>query len=273
MNIKSEYKISEISKLFNIGVDSLRYYEKIGILKPIRNPDNNYRIYTFSDIKKLNLLKELIGLKFSLKDVKSYFENRNIDSTKKLLTQEIDSIYNQITLLNELKSNIELRISNINNAVALPSDDEIKLVDYQERYCVVAESDGNTNDELYYITSLFLSHTNEKLYTIGNTDCYFLSSTEDGASENYLKNKKLFLILNKPSKDVNLILPSGLYATVVYKGSLKSTKYLVQKMLNYIRLNNLRAISEPIEMCKIDTFETDNENEYVTELQIQVEKS
>ena len=32
--MKNYYKINEISKLYNIGVDSLRYYEEIGIHDP-----------------------------------------------------------------------------------------------------------------------------------------------------------------------------------------------------------------------------------------------
>ncbi len=38
--MKNYYKISEISKLYNIGPDSLRYYEQLGILKPKR--DTNF---------------------------------------------------------------------------------------------------------------------------------------------------------------------------------------------------------------------------------------
>ena len=40
--MKTYYKINEISKLYNIGQDSLRYYEELGILHPMRDK-NNYR--------------------------------------------------------------------------------------------------------------------------------------------------------------------------------------------------------------------------------------
>ena len=35
--MKTYYKINEISKLYNIGQDSLRYYEELGILHPMRD--------------------------------------------------------------------------------------------------------------------------------------------------------------------------------------------------------------------------------------------
>ncbi len=35
--MKKFFKIGEISKLYGIGVDSIRYYEEIGIIKPERS--------------------------------------------------------------------------------------------------------------------------------------------------------------------------------------------------------------------------------------------
>ena len=56
--MKDYYKIGEISKIYGIGRDSLMYYEEIGILNPFRD-SNGYRLYSITDIWKLNLIKEL----------------------------------------------------------------------------------------------------------------------------------------------------------------------------------------------------------------------
>ena len=37
--------IGEVARLFNISKDTLRYYDKIGILKPEVNKENGYRFY------------------------------------------------------------------------------------------------------------------------------------------------------------------------------------------------------------------------------------
>ena len=60
--MKNYYKISEISKLYGIGPDSLRYYERLGILKPKRDT-NQYRLYSLKDLYKLNLICDLRKLK------------------------------------------------------------------------------------------------------------------------------------------------------------------------------------------------------------------
>lgn len=46
--MKKYYKIGEISKLYSISPDSLRYYEDLGILKPKRDV-NGYRMYSIND--------------------------------------------------------------------------------------------------------------------------------------------------------------------------------------------------------------------------------
>ena len=49
------FKIGEISRMYHIGTDSLRYYEKIGILRPKRG-ENQYRLYRMEDIWRLNVI-------------------------------------------------------------------------------------------------------------------------------------------------------------------------------------------------------------------------
>ena len=54
--MKNYYKINEISKLYGIGVDSLRYYERLGILRPRRDV-NGYRLYSLKEMYKLDVYK------------------------------------------------------------------------------------------------------------------------------------------------------------------------------------------------------------------------
>ena len=40
--MKQYYTIGEISKIYQIGTDSLRYYEKLGILSPRRGANGSF---------------------------------------------------------------------------------------------------------------------------------------------------------------------------------------------------------------------------------------
>ncbi|MDQ9745672.1 MerR family transcriptional regulator, partial [Acinetobacter baumannii] len=69
------FKIGEISKLYHIGTDSLRYYEELGILTPKRGA-NQYRLYSLNDLWKLNVIRDLRSLDFSMERIKEYMDHR-----------------------------------------------------------------------------------------------------------------------------------------------------------------------------------------------------
>jgi DNA-binding transcriptional MerR regulator len=90
------FKIGELSKFFHISVDSIRYYEKVGILNPVRNPENNYRFYTIEDFRRIALIRELLGLGFSTDQIKLFVSDRNVNKTKEMLATELSAIDEQI---------------------------------------------------------------------------------------------------------------------------------------------------------------------------------
>ena len=89
--MKDHYKINEIAKLYGIGVDSLRYYERLGILKP-QVDTNGYRLYSLKEMYKLNMIRDLRRLNFSMEQIKAYLEGQTVDNTLHLLRQEADLV-------------------------------------------------------------------------------------------------------------------------------------------------------------------------------------
>ena len=87
--MKQFYKIGEISKLYHIGSDSLRYYEKLGLLTPHRG-ENDYRLYTLNDLWRLNVIRDLRKLGFPMEKIQEFIESRNTENTRKLLSEELD---------------------------------------------------------------------------------------------------------------------------------------------------------------------------------------
>ena len=110
--MKNYYKINEISKLYRIGKDSLRYYERIGILNPKRDI-NGYRMYGFSDISRLNVINELKNLGFEIRRIKELLSERSVKSTMNMLDMEITEIDRKILELEVLKEKLKLRRINI----------------------------------------------------------------------------------------------------------------------------------------------------------------
>ena len=74
---KRSYRIGEIAKLFGIGIDSLWYYERIGILSP-RREVNGYRTYALEDMCRIALIKELRRLDVPMQQIKDYIDDQTV---------------------------------------------------------------------------------------------------------------------------------------------------------------------------------------------------
>ncbi|WGU94760.1 MerR family DNA-binding transcriptional regulator [Paenibacillus dendritiformis] len=100
-----EYKISigQVSKMYGISLDTLRHYDRIGILKPIVDPTNGYRYYF---LEHLDLLESiLVGkyLKTPLKDMKLIFQEESIHQYMELIEKQEKTIQEKITHLQQLE--------------------------------------------------------------------------------------------------------------------------------------------------------------------------
>lgn len=65
--------IGEMSKMKGVGVKSLRYYERIGILKPAYvNPKSGYRYYSMRQMAELDVIISCIDLGIPLRQLRTY---------------------------------------------------------------------------------------------------------------------------------------------------------------------------------------------------------
>lgn len=69
MTIK-EFTRKQLARSTGCNLETIRYYEKIGLLlKPLRNP-NGYRIYTHTDVKRLRFVLRARELGFTLEEIR-----------------------------------------------------------------------------------------------------------------------------------------------------------------------------------------------------------
>lgn len=110
----SQYmSIGKVSKLKNVSIKSLRYYDQIGILKPaFVNTETNYRYYTKDQLYLLDAITVCIRLGIPLKDLNNYVEGASINLQKllydgKILAeQKILDIHNCLATLQETLQNM-----------------------------------------------------------------------------------------------------------------------------------------------------------------------
>ena len=205
--MKQYYYIKEISDMYNIGIDSLRYYEKIGLLHPKRG-DNGYRLYTLSDIYKLNLISDLKSLDLSMKQIKVYLDEQDAVP----LDEVINSIENADIIIMGPGS---LYTSIIPNLLVKGVVDAIEKSKAPKVYiCNIMTQPGETDsyNVLDHVNAI-VKHTNKNIidYIISNNEVLpkemLRRYQKDGAKQVLLddKQKKILKTMGAKTIEENLI--------------------------------------------------------------------
>lgn len=267
--MKSYYKINEISNLYNIGKDSLRYYEEIGMLKPERDT-NGYRLYSIQDIWKLNNIKDLRNLNMPIEVIKDYLENKTIENTLDILNEEITIINKKLDQLKVQKSKILSRMKSLKEDAAENNTETIREIDMDERKVIVLNDSFSRDEEADFLIKKLHKKHEDKLYLLGNNYVGVTMDLNKVKEKVYNAYTSVFFILESDDKSFDKVIPEGKYLSLSYRGSYEKTSKFIPLMLEYAENNGYRPVSDPIELYKIDVHETSITDEFLTELQIQV---
>ncbi len=96
------FSIGQLSKKADIPIDTIRYYEKVGVLDRIQRSENNYRVYTEQTLADLLFIKHCRELDISLIDIKTLKEMK---TQPKQACTEIDNLVDKY--LKEVSEKIE----------------------------------------------------------------------------------------------------------------------------------------------------------------------
>lgn len=134
------FTISEFAKLRNININSLRYYEKIGVLKPhYVDKKTGYRYYSPEQIFILDVILLYINFGMPLKELAAYINNDNIIDNKELFekgrkiaqNKRFSPVFPAGLLMSNSTGNLKMKIffeivrENINDkyVIKMPSGD------------------------------------------------------------------------------------------------------------------------------------------------------
>ena len=104
------YKIGDITKLTGIKVETIRYYEKIGLVASVKRTQAGYRLYDENHVKRLEFIRRSRGLGFSINSIHNLLAISDHGDThtraevKQLTQQHIDAVNQKITDLQQLEN-------------------------------------------------------------------------------------------------------------------------------------------------------------------------
>lgn len=106
------YKISEIAKITGLSIPTLRYYEKLGLLHPIRNV-TNYRVFTDNDLRWIAFIYRAKATGMSLSKIIDYSRLREKGDCT--ILERINILEEQETILQLEQEKIQKHIDFLRN--------------------------------------------------------------------------------------------------------------------------------------------------------------
>ena len=91
-----QYKIGEISTLLGIPAETLRFYEKRGLLHPEKSPHNGYRSYSLNDLYRLMDIIFYRRLDLGLEDIRRLLTTADLAAITQLLAQQQEALEQKI---------------------------------------------------------------------------------------------------------------------------------------------------------------------------------
>lgn len=270
MKRKEYYKIGEIASLYDIGTDSLRYYEELGILKPKRD-DNGYRMYNIGDIRTLNILRELRSIGFSMGEIKAHLADFDVQKTLDLFQAEIAVIDKKTAELAALRNQLAERIEEIQLHRQMTSNADPEVRTLPARKILRLSENVYRDDDLDFVIKKLQKEYETQLYIIGNGDIGStipLSEIELGKYGHFTS-----VFYTTDDENFDAILPAGDYLCLTVKGSYKTIPAAWKTLFDYMHAQDLSAAGDPMELYIIDNHDTNDESEYITQLQVPLQTS
>ncbi len=105
----NSFTVGALAAKTGINLETIRYYEKIGLMPKPKRKESHYRFYDELDLKRLQFIKRAKELGFTLKEIKELL-NLKIESTatcgdvKHLAENKLKDIEERIKDLRNIKS-------------------------------------------------------------------------------------------------------------------------------------------------------------------------
>ena len=122
--------IAEVSKKFDLSQDTLRYYERIGLIPGVNRNKGGIRAYTEEDCRWIEFIKCMRNAGLPIEVLIEYVAlfqkgDMTIDARKKLLTEQRDQLAAKIDEMNKTLERLNYKIERYEQEL-IPAEHELK---------------------------------------------------------------------------------------------------------------------------------------------------
>ena len=103
-------KIGEVSQKYDISTDTLRFYEKVGLIPPVNRNQSGIRDYSEADLRRVEFIKCMRGAGLPIEALTQYMNlvmqgDKTIEARKEILIDQRDLL---VARIQEMQKTLDL---------------------------------------------------------------------------------------------------------------------------------------------------------------------
>ena len=138
-----EYTVNKLAKLAGISTRTLRYYDEYGLLSPVRQSSNGYRIYGQKEVDRLQHILFYKELGVPLEEISKILSSQDFDGAN-ALQDHLSALLAKRNQLDLLIANVEKTISTLKGETIM--SDKEKFNGFTEK--MVADNEKQYGQEI-----------------------------------------------------------------------------------------------------------------------------
>jgi len=113
---EKRYRIVEVTRLTGLSADTLRYYERIGLLPPVARNAGGVRIYDERDLSRLRFIQRAQKMNFRLEEIGMLLKMRTDprharEEVRELTARKLAEVERSLEALNLLRNELTLLLN------------------------------------------------------------------------------------------------------------------------------------------------------------------
>lgn len=114
--MNSAMKIGELAERSGVGIDTVRYYEREGLLPKAQRLASGYRTYQGADLKRLRFVRRAKALGFTLPEIRdllalSDHRDQDMAALKEVATEKLADVQARLAELDRVRVALEALIA------------------------------------------------------------------------------------------------------------------------------------------------------------------
>ncbi|BBM16612.1 MerR family transcriptional regulator [Enterococcus avium] len=117
--------IKKAAEMFDLSVDTLRYYERVGVIPPVGRNASGYREYTTNDLNWIYLAKSLRGAGLSVESLIEFAQLAQLrrkesveEAQKQILSDQLEELDQKMAEIQDVRELLAYKIETYDDHIA-----------------------------------------------------------------------------------------------------------------------------------------------------------